>query len=119
MGLINAGKQLLFQPLTFLLCKMPHNKLLMVFNSLINFCFDGGENKYVIVDNYGACWVKKSKTMQYVLTNSKQKMQLLISFLIVISLLALRSSARLLVFLCLLSSSFFCNLFLIFIKVSG
>ena len=63
--------------------KLPH-KLLMVLNSLIDFCFDGGEYKYIAVNNYGARWVK---------------MQLLIYSLIVISLLALRSSVRLLVFL--------------------
>ena len=39
--------------------KLPHNKLLMVLNSLIDFCFDGGENKYITVNNYGAHWVKK------------------------------------------------------------
>ena len=27
--------------------KLPHNKLLMVLNSLIDFCFDGGESKYI------------------------------------------------------------------------
>ena len=64
--------------------KFPSNKLLMVLNNLIDFCFDGGECKYITVDNYGARWVN---------------MQLLIYFLIVISLLALRSSFRLLVFL--------------------
>ena len=37
--------------------KFSHNKLLMVLNSLINFCFDGGENKYITVNGYGACWV--------------------------------------------------------------
>ena len=38
--------------------KLPHNKLLMVLNSLIDFCFDGGECKYIAVNNYGARWVK-------------------------------------------------------------
>ena len=27
--------------------KFPHNKFLMVLNSLIDFCFDGGKNKYI------------------------------------------------------------------------
>ena len=36
-----------------------YNKLLMVLNSLIDFCFDGGEIKYITINNYGACWVKK------------------------------------------------------------
>ena len=34
--------------------KLPHNKLLMVLNSLIDFCFDGGESKYITINNYGA-----------------------------------------------------------------
>ena len=29
--------------------KLPHNKLLMVRNSLIDFCFDGGKIKYITV----------------------------------------------------------------------
>ena len=33
--------------------KLPHNELLLVLNSLIYSCFDGGEN--------GARWVKKGK----------------------------------------------------------
>ena len=34
--------------------KLPYNKLLMVLNSLIDFCFDGGESKYITVNNHGA-----------------------------------------------------------------
>ena len=37
--------------------KLPHNKILMVLSSLIDFCFDGGECKYITVNNYGARWV--------------------------------------------------------------
>ena len=43
--------------------KFPHNKLLMRLNSLIDFCFDGGKNKYITVNNYGARWVKISRIM--------------------------------------------------------
>ena len=43
--------------------KLPHTKLLMVLNSFIDFCFDGGESKYIKVNNYGARWVKISKIM--------------------------------------------------------
>ena len=43
--------------------ELPHNKLLMVLNSQIDFCFDGGECKYIKVNNYGARWVKVSKIM--------------------------------------------------------
>ena len=41
--------------------KLPHNKLLMVLNSFIDFCFDGGECKYITVSNYGALWVNNIK----------------------------------------------------------
>ena len=33
----------------------------MVLNSLIDFCFYGGESKYITVNNYGARWVKNIK----------------------------------------------------------
>ena len=33
----------------------------MVLNILTDFCFDGGENKYFTINNYGACWVKNIK----------------------------------------------------------
>ena len=33
----------------------------MILNSFIDFCFDWGENEYVTVNNYGACWVKNIK----------------------------------------------------------
>ena len=38
--------------------KLPHNKLLMVLNSLIDFCFDGRESKCITVNSYGAHCVK-------------------------------------------------------------
>ena len=34
---------------------------MIVLNSLMNFYFDGGENKYITVNNYGARWVKNIK----------------------------------------------------------
>ena len=30
----------------------------MVLNTLIDFCFGGGENNYITVSTYGASWVK-------------------------------------------------------------
>ena len=33
----------------------------MVLNSLIDFCFDGGESKYITVNSYVARWVKNIK----------------------------------------------------------
>ena len=82
MGLINGGKQLLFQPLTFptLYTKLPRNKLLMVLNSLINFCFDGGECKYITVNNYGARWVKNIK--DNVICLNKQQIKDAVAYLL-------------------------------------
>ena len=33
--------------------KFQNNKFFMVFDSLINFCFDIGESKYITVNSYG------------------------------------------------------------------
>ena len=41
--------------------KLPHKKLLMILNSLIDFCFDGGKSEYTTVNNYGARWIKNIK----------------------------------------------------------
>ena len=53
--------------------KPPHNKFLMVRNSLIDFCFDGGESKYITINNYRACWVKMIK--DNVICLNKQQMK--------------------------------------------
>ena len=54
-GLNEQRKATSTSPFDFstLYTKLPHNKRLMVFNSLIYFCFGGGENKYIIANNYG------------------------------------------------------------------
>ena len=39
---------------SILYTKLTLNKLLMVLNSLIDFCFDGGESKHITVNNHGA-----------------------------------------------------------------
>ena len=41
--------------------KLPHIKLLTVLNSLIDFCFDVEESKYITVNNYKACSLKNIK----------------------------------------------------------
>ena len=33
----------------------------MILNNLIDFCFDAGETKYIIVSSYRARWVKYIK----------------------------------------------------------
>ena len=41
--------------------KLLYNKLLMTLNSLIDFCFNLGESKYITVNSYGAHWIKNIK----------------------------------------------------------
>ena len=84
--------------------------------SLIDFCFDGGESKYITFNNYGTCWVRNIK--DNVLCLSKQQIKDAVAyllFLILFSLLALRSFARLLVFLWGLIELLFYQLILIFL----
>ena len=33
----------------------------MIRNNLIDFCFVGGENEYIIVSTYVTCWMKDIK----------------------------------------------------------
>ena len=60
--------------------KLPHNKLLMVLNSLIDFCFDGGECKYITVNNYGACWLNNIK--DNVICLNKQQIKDAVAYLL-------------------------------------
>ena len=42
--------------------KLPHNKLVKELWKLVDFCFDGGNKKYIKIDNWGrAYWGKKTK----------------------------------------------------------
>ena len=60
--------------------KLSHNKLLIVLNSLIDYCFDGGESKYITVNSYGACWVKNIK--DNVICLKKQQIKDAVSYLL-------------------------------------
>ena len=60
--------------------KLPHNKLLMVLNSLIDFYFDGGECKYITVNNHGARCVKNIK--DNVICPNKQQMKDAVTYLL-------------------------------------
>ena len=73
-GLHKCRKATFFQPLIFLPCmlKLPQNKLLLVLNSLICFCFDGGE--------YGTRWVKNVK--DNVIRLNKQQIKDSIAYLL-------------------------------------
>ena len=53
--------------------KIPHDKLISVLNSLIDFCFSGGGNQYISVTKYGARWVKDSSRCKLVFSKDKVK----------------------------------------------
>ena len=58
--------------------KLPHIKLLMVLNTLIDFCFDRGESKYITVNNYGARWIKNIK--DNVICLNKQQIKVAVAY---------------------------------------
>ena len=60
--------------------KLPHNKLLMVLHHLIDFCFDGGENKFIQFKNIGARWAKEVNNN--CLGFNKQQMKDAVSYLL-------------------------------------
>ena len=41
--------------------KFPHNRLLMIFNILIDFCFDGGESNFITVNKLWGSLGKNSQ----------------------------------------------------------
>ena len=58
---------------------IPHNKLIAVLNELIDFCFQGREDKLIAITKYGAKWVAdKSK---YELLFDKEKIKSALEFL--------------------------------------
>ena len=65
---------------TFYTNALSHSKRLMVVNSLIDFCFDGGESKYITVNNYGARWVKNIK--DNVICLNKQQIKDAVAYLL-------------------------------------
>ena len=53
--------------------KIPHDKLLRVLNSLVDFCFTGGSRKFISVTKSGARWVGDASHCQLVFTKEKVK----------------------------------------------
>ena len=60
--------------------KLPHNKLLMVLHHLIDFCFDGGENKFIQINKFGARWIREVNNNR--ICFSKQQMKDAVSYLL-------------------------------------
>ena len=52
----------------------------MVLNSLIDFCLDGVECKYITVNNYGARWVNNNK--DNVICLNKQQIEDAVAYLL-------------------------------------
>ena len=60
--------------------KIPHKKLIKVLHSLIDFCFDGGDNKYIGINKYGAKWIQDPK--KYKEYFDKQSIKRAVSYLL-------------------------------------
>ena len=94
--------------------KLPHNKLLMVLNSFIDFCFDG-ESKYIKFNNYGARWVKNIK--DNVICLNKQQIKDAVAYLLFNCYLTVGSQIFCQIIVIPMGSDpapFFANLFLYF-----
>ena len=59
--------------------KLPHNDLTRVLNSIIDFCFDGGNRNYLGFSKFSTFWCKKPSGKQYF---SKSKLKALVKHLI-------------------------------------
>ena len=57
----NKAKSITFFDFFTLYTKLPHNKLLKVLHSLIDFCFDGGIKKFILINKFGGSWVSEKK----------------------------------------------------------
>ena len=53
----NRAKSISTFDFSTLYTKLPHKKLESVLHHLIDFCFNGGTKKFLLIDNYGARWV--------------------------------------------------------------
>lgn len=75
----SRGKGLSTFDLSTLYTKIPHHKLLSVLNELIDFCFQGGLSKHVVVTKYGAKWV--SNPSKHDITFDKAKIKIGLQYL--------------------------------------
>ena len=68
-------KEHLFQHSTFLLSilRFSHDKLISVLNSIVDFCFNGGECEYLAVNDFGAKWVKDPSSYDQVFDKRRVK----------------------------------------------
>ena len=57
LNLLNKAKSISTFDFSTLYTKIPHNKLIYVLNSLVDFCFNGGSCKFVAITSQGAKWV--------------------------------------------------------------
>ena len=67
-------KENLFQLSTYTLyTKIPHDKLISVLNSIVDFCFNGGKCDYLAINDFGAKWVKERSTYDQVFYKRRVK----------------------------------------------
>ena len=53
--------------------KIPHDKLISVLNSIVDFCFNGGECDYLAINDFGAKWVKDPSSYDQVFDKRRVK----------------------------------------------
>ena len=53
--------------------KIPHDKLIFVLNSIIDFCFKGGPCKFIAITKYGAKWVEDNSNYDICFDVGKMK----------------------------------------------
>ena len=70
------GKSIYTYDFSTLYTKIPHDKLLSVLSTLVDFCFKGGTSEYIYVNDYGARWVSNPSTYGFVFGKSDIKLAL-------------------------------------------
>ena len=53
--------------------KIPHDTLISVLNSIVDFCFNGGERDYLSINDFGAKWVKDPSSSDQVFDKRRVK----------------------------------------------
>ena len=53
--------------------KIPHDKLISVLNSIVDFCFNGGECDFLAINDFGAKWVKDPSSYDQVFDKRRVK----------------------------------------------
>ena len=73
MNVISKGIYISYFDFSTLYTKIPHDKLISVLNSIVDFCFNGGECDYLAINDFGAKWVKDPSSYDQVFDKRRVK----------------------------------------------